>query len=138
MSASGADKMMDHLFELSKKLKEGDSMGDFKVKYGDQFEYKDPVDGSVSSKQGMRFGFTDGSRFVVRLSGTGSVGATVRLYLEKYEPKNIDLDSKVIFLFVAHLFLIFLQEALKSLIKVALETMNLNQYIGTDVPTVIT
>jgi phosphoglucomutase len=49
------------------------------------FEYKDPVDGSVSRHQGIYIKFDDGSRIVVRLSGTGSEGATIRLYIEKYE-----------------------------------------------------
>lgn len=49
------------------------------------FQYKDPIDDSVSSHQGLYIKFTDGSRIVVRLSGTGSEGATIRLYVEKYE-----------------------------------------------------
>ena len=49
------------------------------------FEYTDPIDGSVSRHQGLYIKFTDGSRIVVRLSGTGSEGATIRLYVEKYE-----------------------------------------------------
>jgi phosphoglucomutase len=49
------------------------------------FEYKDPVDGSISRHQGIYIKFKDGSRIVVRLSGTGSEGATIRLYIEKYE-----------------------------------------------------
>lgn len=48
------------------------------------FSYKDPVDGSESKNQGYIFKWKDGSRFVYRLSGTGSVGATIRIYLEKY------------------------------------------------------
>jgi len=123
VSAEGAGKMMAHLLELSKKHKKNDKLGSFEIDFADEFEYKDPVDGSVSAQQGMRFVFTDGSRFVVRLSGTGSVGATVRLYLEKYEPTKIDLDNT---------------EALKSLSQTALETLNLKEYIGTDEPTVIT
>ena len=50
----------------------------------DDFAYTDPVDGSVSENQGVRVVFTDGSRFVIRLSGTGTEGATLRLYLERY------------------------------------------------------
>ena len=52
----------------------------------DDFAYKDPVDGSVSENQGIRIGFTDGSRIIYRLSGTGTVGATLRIYIERYEP----------------------------------------------------
>jgi len=83
------------------------------------------VDGSVSKNQGTRFVFSDGSRFIVRLSGTGSVGATIRLYLEKYEQDSAKHDQKT-------------EDALKSLEKVALETLNLKEYIGTEEPTVIT
>lgn len=52
--------------------------GEFKLDKADDFKYTDPIDGSVASKQGVRFLFTDGSRFVFRLSGTGSSGATIR------------------------------------------------------------
>jgi phosphoglucomutase len=55
------------------------------VKEAGDFEYKDPVDGSVSRHQGIYIKFQEGSRIVVRLSGTGSEGATIRLYVEKYE-----------------------------------------------------
>ena len=54
--------------------------------YADDFAYTDPVDGSVSRGQGMRIGFEDGSRIVFRLSGTGTEGATLRVYLECFEP----------------------------------------------------
>merc|ERR1719158_1972983 len=61
------------------------------IKTNDVFEYSDPVDGSVSKNQGIRFIFTDGSRIIFRLSGTGVAGATVRLYLEKYVAPSGDL-----------------------------------------------
>ena len=60
------------------------------------FEYKDPVDGSISRHQGIYIKFQEGSRIVVRLSGTGSEGATIRLYIEKYEtvhPQSLYLDA---------------------------------------------
>lgn len=56
------------------------------VSTGDNFTYKDPVDASVSARQGLRVLFADGSRIVYRLSGTGSTGATIRVYLEQYAP----------------------------------------------------
>ena len=59
----------------------------------DAFAYTDPIDGSVSENQGMRITFESGSRFVLRLSGTGTVGATLRLYLEKYVPPTGDLNQ---------------------------------------------
>ncbi len=52
--------------------------GSFELDKADDFEYTDPIDGSKASKQGVRFLFKDGSRFVFRLSGTGSSGATIR------------------------------------------------------------
>lgn len=58
---------------------------DLQIAYADDFTYLDPVDGSTSAKQGIRIGFADGSRIVLRLSGTGTVGATLRVYLERYE-----------------------------------------------------
>ena len=57
------------------------------VKTCDDFSYTDPIDGSVSTGQGIRILFTDGSRIVFRLSGTGTEGATLRIYLEAFEPE---------------------------------------------------
>ena len=63
----------------------------------DDFAYTDPVDGSVSTGQGVRIRFADGSRIVLRLSGTGTEGATLRLYLERFAagPDGLDLDPQV-------------------------------------------
>ena len=66
------------------------------VAVADDFSYTDPVDGSVSKNQGLRVLFEGGSRFVIRLSGTGTVGATLRLYMERYEPAHGDLDADVL------------------------------------------
>ena len=63
------------------------------LKTQDVFEYTDPVDGSGSKNQGIRFIFEDGSRIIFRLSGTGVAGATVRLYLEKYEAPGGSLNG---------------------------------------------
>jgi phosphoglucomutase len=95
------------------------------VDYADDFGYTDPIDGSVSKNQGIRIGFTDGSRLVLRLSGTGTQGATLRLYLESYEP-NIakhTLDPQV---------------ALGGLIEIAEELAQIRSFTGMDKPTVIT
>lgn len=54
----------------------------------DVFDYTDPVDGSVSKDQGIRFLYAEGSRIIFRLSGTGSEGATIRIYFEKYESEE--------------------------------------------------
>ncbi len=58
-----------------------------KITQADDFAYTDPIDGSVSAQQGVRVLFEDGSRIVWRLSGTGTQGATLRIYLESYEPR---------------------------------------------------
>lgn len=103
----------------------GQSLGAYTVDYADDFSYTDPVDGSVSEKQGVRIGFTDGSRMVFRLSGTGTQGATIRLYLESYEPDSAKHDVDP-------------QEALKPLITIADEVSKLQELTGRDKPTVIT
>lgn len=73
----------------------------YRVKFGDNYKYVDPVDGSIALKQGIRIVFDDGSRIIFRLSGTGSSGATVRLYVESYEKvvSNLSSDSLVSFNF---------------------------------------
>merc|ERR1739845_31017 len=71
----------------------GTEVNGMKIATNDVFEYTDPVDGSVSKNQGIRFVFEDGSRIVFRLSGTGVAGATVRMYLEKYEPPEGNLTK---------------------------------------------
>jgi len=70
---------------------------EFTVAKIDDFAYTDPVDGSVSTKQGVRVLFADGSRLIYRLSGTGSVGATIRIYVERYEADaaKTDRDAQV-------------------------------------------
>jgi phosphoglucomutase len=63
----------------------GQTFGEYTVKYADEFSYEDPVDNSISRNQGIRIGFDNGSRIIFRLSGTGTVGATLRIYLERFE-----------------------------------------------------
>ncbi len=91
----------------------------------DDFSYTDPVDGSVSENQGVRILFEDGSRIIFRLSGTGTSGATIRLYLESYEADSSQhgLDA---------------QDALADMIVAAGEVSQLQQLTGRDKPTVIT
>jgi phosphoglucomutase len=64
----------------------GTRVGDLEISTADDFAYTDPIDGSTSAHQGIRVGFTDGARIVYRLSGTGTEGATLRVYLERFEP----------------------------------------------------
>ena len=103
----------------------GRSIGGRPVAYADDFSYTDPVDASVSENQGIRIGFADGSRIVLRLSGTGTVGATLRLYLERYEPADgqHDLDP---------------QSALADLAAVADDIAGIRSRTGRDAPSVIT
>jgi phosphoglucomutase len=103
----------------------GQSYGAFRIDHCDDFSYKDPVDHSVSSKQGIRIGFSDGSRLVFRLSGTGTEGATLRVYLERYEPdpRKQNQDAQV---------------ALADLIEIADQIAGIRQLTGRNEPTVIT
>lgn len=119
------EKMVEHLRTVAAASKKGDKYGEYELDYADDFEYTDPIDGSVASKQGVRFVFSDGSRFIFRLSGTGSSGATVRMYIEQYEADVTKQGADA-------------QDALAPLIKVALETSKLAEFTGRESPTVIT
>ena len=103
----------------------GTSIQGMEIATNDVFEYLDPVDGSLSKNQGIRFIFTDGSRIIFRLSGTGVAGATVRLYLEKYTDPSGDLGQ--------HAF-----DVIKPLASIALELSGLQAATGRETPTVIT
>lgn len=91
----------------------------------DEFTYADPVDKSVSYHQGIRLLFSDGSRIIFRLSGTGVQGATVRMYVEKYEPASGQLMDKT-------------ADALGPLITLGLAFSQLETYVSRSSPTVIT
>ncbi len=71
----------------------GRVFGGLSVSAADDFAYTDPVDGSTTSGQGVRILFQGGSRIVLRLSGTGTVGATLRVYMERFEPPSGDLNQ---------------------------------------------
>ena len=79
----------DKIFAVLEKAQETFTKAD-EGNNAENFSYTDPIDGSVSKNQGYIFNYKDGSRFVFRLSGTGSSGATVRIYLEKYS-ENADM-----------------------------------------------
>ncbi|KAK9430515.1 hypothetical protein V1505DRAFT_370993 [Lipomyces doorenjongii] len=126
VDSDGAKKVID---ELAEKIKNkdtfvGSSIGGASVVEADDFSYTD-LDGSVSAHQGLYVKFDDGSRIVVRLSGTGSSGATIRLYIEKHEPDTrlIDVDA---------------QEYLKENIKLSVEFLKLKEYVGREEPDVKT
>jgi phosphoglucomutase len=124
VDAQRASELMERLGGLLPDLK-GKQFGQYQVDYADDFSYTDPVDESVSQHQGIRIGFTDGSRLVFRLSGTGTQGATLRVYIESYEPDETkhNLDT---------------QEALSPLIALADEIAQVRSFTQRDVPTVIT
>ncbi|MEM9804645.1 MAG: alpha-D-glucose phosphate-specific phosphoglucomutase [Cyanobacteria bacterium P01_D01_bin.56] len=121
---TAANQLMDGLRAQLSSMK-GQTLGSYTVDYADDFSYTDPIDNSVSQKQGIRIGFTDGSRIVFRLSGTGTQGATLRLYVESYEPDATkhDIDT---------------QEALGELIQIADQVAKIKELTGFDKPTVIT
>ena len=124
VDAAAATQLMDDLRARLPSLV-GQRLEGREVSYADDFTYHDPVDGSTSGNQGIRIGFVDGARIVVRLSGTGTVGATLRLYLERYEPPHgqHDLDT---------------QSALQPLIAIALGITGIRERTGRDAPSVVT
>ncbi len=124
LPAEVANGVMQHLKEGFAALP-GTQFGHYTVKNCDDFSYTDPVDGSVSRGQGIRILFEDGSRIVFRLSGTGTEGATLRIYLEAFEPDvaRHHLDAQV---------------ALGGLIQIALQLSQLRERSGRAQPTVIT
>lgn len=113
--------------ELRAKLASlpGTSVRGLKIANADDFAYHDPVDGSVSKNQGIRILFEGGSRVVFRLSGTGTSGATLRVYIERYVPDRArhDLDT---------------QEALADLIAAADDIAGIKSHTGRNKPSVIT
>ena len=119
-----ANGVIEHLRNNFASLT-GKAFGRYTIKTCDDFSYTDPIDGSISTKQGLRILFEDGSRIVFRLSGTGTSGATVRIYLEAFEPDTSkhDLDAQI---------------ALAEMIQIALQISELKQRTGRDKPTVIT
>ena len=113
---------------LKSKMGEVTQIKSFAVEKADEFCYTDPVDGSVSAHQGIRWLFTDGSRIIYRLSGTGSSGATIRIYVEQYTPPTagpeaLGKDAA---------------DALAPLVKIALALGDVARLTGREAPTVIT
>lgn len=124
VSAEGAQALMEGLRARFDKLP-GQRFQGYQIQFCDDFSYTDPVDGSRSENQGLRIGFVGGARMVFRLSGTGTQGATLRLYLERFDahPKTHDMDA---------------QDALSELIILAEELAEIRRHTGRDHPTVIT
>ncbi len=119
-----ANGIVAHLRKLLPALA-GQSFAGYTVKYADEFSYTDPVDNSVSHNQGIRIGFENGSRIIYRLSGTGTVGATLRIYLERFEADSSKHSQDA-------------QDALSFLINLAEQFCEVKKRTGRTEPTVIT
>ncbi len=119
-----ANGIMEHLRAQLGALADH-QFGSYQVQYADEFSYTDPIDNSISNQQGIRIGFTDGSRIIFRLSGTGTVGATLRIYLEKYEADTNKHQQDP-------------QDALAELIELAEQFCEVKKRTGRVEPTVIT
>jgi len=122
LDTDAAGKMIAALREKIPSLP-GSDFGGVQIKTADEFSYTDPVDGSTTTKQGIRLLLSDGSRVVVRLSGTGTSGATMRLYVERYINDAGVSDVK---------------EVLAPLLKDAKDLLRLREFCGRDEPNVIT
>ncbi|MBP6774621.1 MAG: alpha-D-glucose phosphate-specific phosphoglucomutase, partial [Gemmatimonadaceae bacterium] len=124
VSTAAANGLMTYLRAQLGTLP-GSSLAGRTVRTADDFSYVDPVDGSVSAGQGLRILFADGARIVFRLSGTGTEGATIRVYIESRETDATRLDMDV-------------AAALAPLVDAALRVSELVERTGRTEPTVIT
>ncbi|MCC2978220.1 alpha-D-glucose phosphate-specific phosphoglucomutase [Sphingomonas sp. PL-96] len=124
IATEGADALMAGLRGRLATLP-GETVDDLTVEAADDFAYTDPTDGSTSNRQGVRIRFAGGSRIVVRLSGTGTEGATLRVYLERYEPTGGRLD-------------LVTGDALAPLVAAAEAILSIQAHIGRTAPDVIT
>jgi phosphoglucomutase len=124
IDTEAANGLMTHLQARLADLP-GTTLDGYTVDYADNFAYTDPVDGSVSENQGIRIGFADGSRIVYRLSGTGTEGATLRVYLEAYEPDPEKQGRET-------------TEVMQSLIEIATGIAEIESRTGRKEPSVIT
>ncbi|MGO9768141.1 MAG: alpha-D-glucose phosphate-specific phosphoglucomutase [Roseiarcus sp.] len=119
-----ANGLMEALRGLLPSLP-GRRFGALRVEAADDFSYRDPVDGSLTMGQGVRVLFAGGSRIVYRLSGTGTVGATLRVYVERYEPPGGDLGLDA-------------QVALADLIALSRSLAGIEERTGRRAPSVVT
>ena len=124
VASDAAHGLYDRLESMLPSLV-GQAFAGRKISTADNFSYTDPVDGSVTTRQGLRILLDDGSRVVVRLSGTGTKGATIRIYLESYVPNSGDLNQDP-------------QMALAEMISAINDLAEIKQRTGMDRPTVIT
>jgi phosphoglucomutase len=119
-----ADRIIAATYERLRRLN-GAEYGGRRVILADDFAYRDPVDGRLSEHQGLRLLFADGGRIVIRRSGTGTAGATLRLYFEQPESDPARLEGDP-------------QQVLARLIELAEELTGLRRLSGRPGPTVIT
>ncbi len=124
VDAAAAEQLMDHLRILLHDLP-GKTLGGYRVEYADDFAYTDPIDGSRAQRQGIRIGLAGGARVVFRLSGTGTEGATLRVYLESFEPDAQKVNQET-------------QEVMRPLILIARELAQIEARTGREKPDVIT
>jgi phosphoglucomutase len=124
IDAGAAQGLMDHLRAQLSGLA-GRTFGTLRIRMADDFAYHDPVDDSESLQQGVRVLFTDGSRVVFRLSGTGTAGATLRVYIERFEPNPARQDAPT-------------AEMLAELIGIADTLAEITSRTGRNAPSVIT
>ncbi len=124
VDSAAATALMTHIKNNFASIK-GQTFGNYQASECDDFSYTDPIDQSVSENQGIRIIFSDGSRIIFRLSGTGTEGATIRIYLESYEKDQTKhgLDA---------------QEGLAELIQIAHQISEIEERTGRSEPTVIT
>lgn len=120
LDSAKANDIMDNL-----RQRLDDLQGRGGIESADDFRYQDPIDNSVSDKQGVRLVFSNGSRLVLRLSGTGTEGATLRLYIERFEPRSGDLHLDP-------------QVALGALITQAEDIIGIKRLLGRARPDVVT
>ncbi len=123
VDTSAAEGVMQHLREQLSTLA-GRTIGSLTVEKADDFSYADPVDGSTSNHQGIRIFFTSGARTIFRLSGTGTEGATLRVYLEHFEPDPAKHDQD-------------LQAALAPVIEAAEAVAEIKVRTGREGPSVV-
>jgi len=122
MDSDKANEMFSDMRKRLPKLK-GMSLSGSEITSADEFRYVDPVTKDVSEQQGLRFFLADGSRIITRLSGTGTKGSTLRIYLEQFDTENIDRDTATM---------------LKRLSSSATNLLEIPKYFGSSKPSLIT
>jgi phosphoglucomutase len=122
LDSEKANKLFSEIRIKLTKLKGKDLSGK-EILSADEYSYVDPVTKDITERQGIRFFLEDGSRIITRLSGTGTKGATLRIYLELYDPKNIDQNTSVM---------------LKELSSLATNLLELPRHFGSREPNLIT